>query len=222
MVNYVFLFKVQGSLSYLSHLELMKVFRQALRRSSVPVAYSEGFNPHMKLSFAVAKGVGLPSVGELLEITVIKELDLEQTLETINKNLPVGLEVLVIKKRTETKKSLTALLKRGSYDLSLEGGTRSKEAIKDFFAQESISLMVKSKRVFKEKDIRPFILDWEIVKESESALTIQVVLAQGSEANLRVDVLKEALVNFLGFKGEVEILRRGLYGVKDLLIEEIV
>ena len=60
---------------YISHLDFMRLVQRALRRAEIPVAYSKGFNPHPRLSFASALAVGTTSDGEYLDIILEKEMD---------------------------------------------------------------------------------------------------------------------------------------------------
>ena len=80
----------------------------------------------MKLSFALAKGVGLESEGELLELEVESELNLKDILTSVNNNLPKSIKVLEIEEKTENNKSLTALLKKAEYDVVFHCGLEDK------------------------------------------------------------------------------------------------
>ena len=60
-----FVYQVTGVLKFLSHLDLLKLFNRALLRANLPVAYSEGFNPHPKISFGPPRGVGQEGLQEM-------------------------------------------------------------------------------------------------------------------------------------------------------------
>ena len=57
-----------GSMKYIGHLDIMRYFQKAIRRSGLPIKYSEGFNPHQIMSFAAPLGVGITSDGEYMDI----------------------------------------------------------------------------------------------------------------------------------------------------------
>ena len=63
-VNY----EILGHMAFLSHLEMMRLWQRALLRSSLPVAWSQGFNPRPKLSLGPAKGVGVEGLSEYLDV----------------------------------------------------------------------------------------------------------------------------------------------------------
>ena len=61
-------FSIKGRLCYLSHLDMLTVWERALRRGNIPVLYSQGFNPHMLISFGPAHAVGVEGEGEYMDI----------------------------------------------------------------------------------------------------------------------------------------------------------
>lgn len=191
MASYVMEFSVKGALAYLSHLELMKVFRQSFRRSTLPISFSEGFNPHMKLSFAIAKGVGLESEGELLEIETDKIIDMCEFLEKINNVLPEGLVVKTLKEKTISVKSLSSMLRKARYLLEYGSGSdreKYKSIITDKLNKTEILMEVKTKKSIGIKDIKEYILDWNFV---DNGVIIEVYA--GSDKNLRIDNLLKYL-----------------------------
>ncbi len=79
---------------FISHRDLMRAFQRALRRTGLPVAYSQGFNPHMKISWGNALKVGATSAGETAEIQIDGWVKPEGLKQALNACLPGGLEVL--------------------------------------------------------------------------------------------------------------------------------
>ena len=78
--------------AFLSHLEYMKLFMSALLRSKLPAAYSEGFNPHLKVSFATALGVGVTSDCEYVDFILNENISADEVMEKLNLQLPAGAE----------------------------------------------------------------------------------------------------------------------------------
>jgi len=92
-------FRIAGALRFLSHAETSRVFQRACARAEVPVKYSEGFNPHPKLSLPLPRPVGVESDDELLVIRLSEEPQdaggtyearVRQTLQAV---LPAGIDV---------------------------------------------------------------------------------------------------------------------------------
>ena len=83
-----------AGIRFISHLEYVRTIERAIRRAKLPVAYSEGFNPHMKFSLASALGVGVTSEAEFVEIELAEEIDLTATIKKLAVNLPTGIRIL--------------------------------------------------------------------------------------------------------------------------------
>ncbi|MDY5775166.1 MAG: TIGR03936 family radical SAM-associated protein, partial [Lachnospiraceae bacterium] len=77
-------FGKQGALKFIGHLDMMRYFQKALRRAEVDMKYSEGFNPHMIMSFAAPLGVGITSEGEYFDIEVLSTQDSKTALKKLN------------------------------------------------------------------------------------------------------------------------------------------
>ena len=86
----------RGRLSFSSHRDFQRAFERALRRSAVPMAYSAGFSPHPKVSYAGAAPTGVASEAEYLEIAVVERCDPERLRDALDRSLPPDLDVLEI------------------------------------------------------------------------------------------------------------------------------
>src|SRR6476659_1271896 len=84
----------RGRLRFTSHRDFARAFERALRRADVPMAYSAGFSPHPKISYAGAAPTGVASEAEYLEIGLARESDPEQIRAAIDAALPDGLDIL--------------------------------------------------------------------------------------------------------------------------------
>lgn len=76
---------------YLSHLDYMRAWERALRRSGLPVAYTGGFNPHIKLAFAAPLAVGVTSEAEYVDIPLTNEIPVTAALASLAPVLPPGI-----------------------------------------------------------------------------------------------------------------------------------
>ena len=79
---------------YISHRDLMRSFFRAIRRAKIPIAYSQGFNPHMKVSWGQALKVGQSSLSEEAILQIDGWLRPNELKERLNQNLALGLAVL--------------------------------------------------------------------------------------------------------------------------------
>jgi len=81
-------------IKFLSHRDLMRAIERAIRRAGLPIAYSQGFNPHMKISWGRALKVGQTSEDEFAVLQFEKFVKPREVLEKLNQTLPRGLEIL--------------------------------------------------------------------------------------------------------------------------------
>ena len=86
----------RGRLRFSSHRDFQRAFERAIRRAGVPMAYSAGFNPHPKISYAGAAPTGTASEAEYLEIAVIERCDPAAVRQALDESLPLGLDVLEV------------------------------------------------------------------------------------------------------------------------------
>ena len=76
-----------GTLQYISHLDLQRTFNRILVRACIPVWYTQGFNPHIKLVFSTPLSVGSESVCEYLDIKLSRDMTLDEIKERLNGNI---------------------------------------------------------------------------------------------------------------------------------------
>ncbi|KUG23985.1 fe-s oxidoreductase [hydrocarbon metagenome] len=162
--KYRLTFSKIGHSRFLSHLELSQALVRALRRSSLTIAYSFGYHPHPKISFATATAVGMGSRQEYADITAQEYLsDLNLLKSEINSALPEGIEILEISKLSAEEKAIAQMLKGFEYELYLPDTIDSsrlkamEENIKSFLEASEFKIQKISKGKTVIKDIRPFV-----------------------------------------------------------------
>ena len=109
---------------YISHLDYAGVMERAIRRAKLPAAYSEGFNPHIKIAFASALSLGVISDAEYMDFELTKPLCQPEVFDRISKALPAGVKLLRLKEVPEPKpckgkkhKALMAEVQEAEYEL---------------------------------------------------------------------------------------------------------
>jgi len=90
-------FSKSGPLRFISHLDLLRAFQRIIRRAELPTAYSQGFNPHMLMSFALPLPLGMESAKDYAEIVLSEEMDVREILERLNQSTPEGLNFLTVR-----------------------------------------------------------------------------------------------------------------------------
>jgi len=219
-------FKKVNDLIYISHLDLMRLFQRALRRAGIPVKYSEGFNPHPKLSFATALTLGVSSDGEYMDVELDSYVEIQEFIERLNNVLPEGIRVLNAE-YVQDKNSIMSLIRWSSYVIEIplteEISKENVEAkISKLLNMDEI-LMIKEKRkgkkiTIKQEDIRDKIRDLFVLVHDNNRIVLKTTLMTGSVGNLKPELLVEALIKYTDIKAikeDVNIHRLELYIEKD-------
>ncbi len=170
---------------------MVRYFQKVMRRAGVDIAYSEGFSPHQKMSFAAPLSVGITSRGEYFDIEVHSTDSSMVMLEKLNHQNVEGVEILSYRQLPKGAKNAMSIVAGADYFVFAKG--ISKETVDKFYKQSSIEILKKTKRSEKIVDIKPMI--YELRHENEG---IYMKVAQGSAANLKPDLVMQALSEFAG------------------------
>ena len=157
----------RGPVRFLSHRDNMRLFERALRRAELPVAFSQGFHPHMKLSFGPPLTLGFTSEAEYFDLTLERPFspDMASRLEAA---LPEGYFMVSARPIISTKISLTSRLNLAAYRVRLPGRSDTAEKLDQLLARTTVEIERTSKDRIKTIDIRPAIVRVEIADDPES------------------------------------------------------
>lgn len=198
-------FEKTGIMRYVGHLDLMRFFQKAVKRSELPIRYSEGFNPHQIMSFASPLGVGLTSVGEYMDIDLKQEVDAETALKTLNDNMVEGLNITSFKYLPDDAEKCMSAVTAASYVVTYKDSKDDACYIdniidlkKKFFDEaSSINIVKKTKKGERELDLKPLIYKFNISIE-EGVPVYELLLSSGSTDNIKPELLIKAFHEFLG------------------------
>lgn len=176
-------FAKESPLRFLSHLDLMRAWQRAIRRAGLPVAYSAGFNPHPKISFASALAVGVTSAAEYLDIQFAKLLD-GAAFERLAVTLPPGLKMLAWCRIPEATPALMSLVCAAQWELPLfaEESHNLQEALQSLLEASALPVEREGKKGVKNVDIRPLIYRLEVDKNE---LCLRMLLGSGGAGVVR-------------------------------------
>ncbi len=173
----------RGAARYVSHLDMQRAFGRALRRAGLPVKFSEGFNPHIVMSFASPLSVGIGTEGDYLEVRFEEDCAGGEIKRRLNAVLPGEIRILSAGRMEEGAPKLMAQNYAAQYELVFE---RDMEAAAQAFLMAE-SFMARDRKG-REIDIRPLVLSLEAKGNALTAL-----LANSSRAALNPAVLAGAL-----------------------------
>jgi radical SAM-linked protein len=137
-------FSKTGPAKYLSHLELVRAFVRAFKRAGVSLAYSKGYHPMPKLSFASALPVGTESLHETLEVRWHDSLPDGTLRDRISEQLPSGLEIRALEALDREAGSLK--VKETHYQITFNGVSVAEDGLQRFLASDSFHVIKKGKK----------------------------------------------------------------------------
>jgi len=206
----------EDRVKYISHLDFMRTMQRALRRAWIPVAYSEGFNPHPKIAFASALAVGVTSSAEYMDLQLETPLPPEELVRRLSDALPAGIPVYDAAAVAAAVPSLMSMIDRAAYVLTFsEAVPGLGQAAADLLAQPSVLVEKKGKKGLEQTDIRGGIYELKVHPGEDGA---EMLVQSGSRGNIKPEAVLTALGGVMGggkqaLNGQVH--RRGLYLVKD-------
>jgi radical SAM-linked protein len=114
-------------LKFISHLDIIRLWLRAMRRAGIPLEYTEGFSPHPRISLAVPLSVGVTADNELMDISITKVVSPHWFIDTVNRQLPDGLEVLEATPIGPNVPSLQSQVRFTQYQVEVKTGKNEEE-----------------------------------------------------------------------------------------------
>ena len=184
-------FSKTGMGKYISHLDLLRCFTRAIQRSGLPVVYSQGFNPHQKMTFSLPLPIGVTSECETVDIQFEDGLTPEEIQEKLSQNLPMDMKVLAV--HEPEKKAADIVSAEYHMHALTETRAEEKELVQFFGSGEILVTKKTKKKGEKQINLMDYIRAWEIDTVLDEGFTLRVVLDAGGERNLKPDILAGAI-----------------------------
>ena len=147
----------RGKLRYLSANDVDTVLERSVRRAKLPVAYSKGFTPHPKISFATALPVGYGSVAELMDMTLTETLEPDVVKERFNTGLPEDLRIEGVALLEDGTPKLGNIVSGADYEIAYEADWLP-AALQRFMALESYDFVRRFKGDERTDDLRAGVI----------------------------------------------------------------
>ncbi|OEF98355.1 TIGR03936 family radical SAM-associated protein [Desulfuribacillus alkaliarsenatis] len=225
-------FSKGDGLRYISHLDLQRMFGRALRRARIPIAYSQGFNPHPRLAFGSALGVGTTSESEFLDIDLNEPMTPDEFMQQMNGILPEGLRIeeahlYELGEEPKKLKTLMSVINAAEYEIYIYPETQNSEASaeSESLAKSRAESLAKfqeqlqaalhkinlkdswvisrfSKKKERELDIKPFVYQIECITEADSDDT-KVVVRALVKSGSEANVRPDEIIEVLRTYGEL-------------------
>lgn len=204
--------KKSGNAKYISHLDINRCMTRTLRRSGLPVWYTQGFNPHVYLTFPLPLPLGQEGLREPMDIRLEEELPLMQVHERLAAALPPGFAVVAVTRPWADANEIA----RAHYQIRLRFAN---ETAAQQFVQRAKTILEggvlqaekKSKKGIQTVNLCDFIVEtsWQ---QTEKTATLDAMLLAGGTRNLNAALLTQTLLAQTGEHAlQTQIVRTGLF-----------
>ena len=200
-------FAIEWPLCYASVLDLGRLWDRLLRRAELPLAYSQGFNPHPRLAFAAALPVGYTSECEMVDILLAERVATEEMARRIDGERPAGLSILSVDEVPLNATAPQSTMRQADYVVRLEGAFgagEAEQALDALLARPHVMRERFRKGRVREYDLRALIHEAVCEEDGAGGALLRLRLACGSQGAGR----PEEVVDELGLAIERQAIRR--------------
>ena len=147
-------FSKNGNIKYISHLDLYRAMGRAVKRSELPVWITEGFNPHIYITFALPLALGIESHEESMDLRLTQELPMEEVAERLNAAMPPELSVTRVAFPICNANDIA----KASYEIS--GCEEALKKLSDELSKPVVEITKRTKKSVQTLDVKP-LLEWD-------------------------------------------------------------
>jgi radical SAM-linked protein len=202
------LFSRGKEIKFISHLDIIRVWHRALRRADIALAYSEGFNPHPKLSLAAPLPLGVTSEAELMDIYIVQPLSASSLTGRLKLQLPNGLDIIQAFVIPLQLPSLQAQIRFADYVVRVSSASQREldKAIRALLALDTLPWQHQRDTGTKCYDLRPLINDIKLLAYETGVASIFMRLRHSVEGAGR----PEQVIKALGLDSSIDVHRTKL------------
>ena len=197
-------------LKYISHLDIIRLWHRACRRADIPLAYSEGFNPHPRIALAAPLPLGVTSDAELMDITCRRPVSPHFLIQAVNKKLLPGIEISKVFQVAIDQPSLQSLVRQAEYRVTVRTSETKQEieaAISQLLGRDELPWQHQRDTGIRKYDLRALICDIRLEEFGDGICRLGMLLRCDSGGSGRPEQVALAL----GFSERpFEIQRTGL------------
>ena len=217
-------FAKEGNAKYISHLDIVRCMSRAARRAGLPLWYTEGFNPHPYLMFALPLSLGLSSQCESMDIRIegeMADVEIEARMRAV---MPEGLRILSVREPMMQPSEIAFAEYRAQLCFDApELAAGFLHGAGAALAGESLIVQKPGKsghkKVMKEIDLLPHIASCSM-EQKEHAVLLKLILPAGNQTNISPALLLDALEEKAGVQDEGREITRMALLTKDLKMFE--
>ncbi len=217
-IRYRIKFSKHSGMIFIGHLDLMRYFQKAIRRSGIPIAYSKGFSPHQIMSFAAPLGVGKFTNGDYMDIELLTETDTGVIKNRLSQTMSEGVEILNVVKLPDNADNAMATLFASGFTIRFRKGHENCldtvlakadainknhrfEHFEEFLSQEHIIYHKVTKKSEIDLDLKEGLYEHKVQPEEY----VYVIMNTSSSGSIKPIHLMEAYADYVGVHHPREI-----------------
>ncbi len=190
-------FRKVGSLQYISHLDLQRTLARVLVRANIPMWYTQGFNPHAKVTFGLPLSLGTESECEYLDLRLDRKIPPEELRQRLNRELTEEMAVLDAYEPTSKFQDIGW----ASYEMELTfagADAATAAAMQTLLTTSPLYMTKKGKAGEREIDIVPLIRNLAVTCPVPGTVRLSALLSASGDAYLNPEFLITAAKDRLG------------------------
>ena len=190
-------FRKVGSLQYISHLDLQRTLARVLVRANIPMWYTQGFNPHAKVTFGLPLSLGTESECEYLDLRLDRKIPPEELRQRLNRELTEEMAVLDAYEPTSKFQDIGW----ASYEMELAfagADAATAAAMQTLLTTSPLYMTKKGKAGEREIDIVPLIRNLAVTCPVPGTVRLSALLSASGDAYLNPEFLITAAKDRLG------------------------
>ncbi|MCX7941424.1 MAG: TIGR03960 family B12-binding radical SAM protein [Endomicrobia bacterium] len=208
-------FSRRGKIKYISYLDELELIKRALRMALLPLCYTQGYNPHIKMSLAPPISVGYESNSEYVDVELFNKIDLNDTMVKLNRFLPAGLSLIGLKIFSSSLNripSLSSIVNLMEYIVRYNNEF-SKTKLDEFLSLDDFNIQKRKITKYGEEkveiiNLRDLIKTIELIDKH----TVRMLLRFGPGKTLKPEIILSKIFDISENEYyQFEILRENLY-----------
>lgn len=200
----------KGRSKYISHLDMNRCMTRALQCAKLPIWHTEGFNPHLFITFALPLSLGYTGEAEYMDTRLTEDISLDEMRDRMNEKLPEGIEVVNVYEPVYSPNEIeTALFEIVFYDEDNDLNL-VKSKIEQILSQDEIIVQKKSKSGMKDINLKQYITDYSLFLGCDR-LVFKIYLPAGNTVNINPSLLLGKVEESVGCELYSDITRKEIY-----------
>lgn len=186
-------FVKEGPSKYMSHLDLMRCMTRTIRRAGVPIWYTEGFNPHPFMTFAMPLSLGTSGMCETMDVRLTEDMPFEEVRSRLNSALCEGIHVTKVDYQVAKATAIQSAVYRITLTAEGVSGEELCDWMKQYLSQDVITVQKKNKKKqLVDMDVKPHVMAFDVSTAGECAV-LSIRLPAGNNVNINPGIVLKGL-----------------------------